>query len=130
MLKRSTMVLAAAAVLLLPGSAGLAQQGGGFPQADSSRRVCTQQYDPVCARRGTSHRTFGNACEAQVAGYLVVYEGRCRLGRRDRDRRDPQRFCTREYDPVCAIGRGGRKTFGNACEADVAGYRIIRRGRC
>ncbi|MEX0957072.1 MAG: protease inhibitor [Rhizobiaceae bacterium] len=122
--------MAAAALLLSGGSTGLAQQGGGLPQADSSRRVCTQQYDPVCARRGTSHRTFGNACEAQVAGYFVEYEGRCRLSRRDRDRRELQRVCTQEYDPVCAIGRGGRKTFGNACEADVAGYRTVHGGRC
>jgi hypothetical protein len=130
MLKRSKLMLAAAAVFLSAGSAALAQQGGGFPQADSSRRVCTQQYDPVCGRRGTSYRTFGNACEAQVAGYFVESRGRCGQARDRRGRDDPQVFCTREYNPVCGIGRKGRKTFGNACEADAAGYRILHAGRC
>lgn len=120
----------AAVLVLASATAGLAQQADGFPKGESSRRVCTQQYDPVCGRRGTSHRTFGNACEAQVSGYFVEYRGRCRDARRGRDRRESRRFCTREYDPVCAIGRAGRKTFGNACEADVAGYRIVHGGRC
>lgn len=129
MLYRCNTAAAAAAVLLSAASTGLAQEGQRFPQAESSQRVCTQQYDPVCARRGTSHRTFGNACEAQVAGYFVESEGRCGFdsGRRGRDE---QVFCTREYDPVCAIGRRGEKTFGNACEAQAAGYRIVHGGRC
>lgn len=43
---------------------------------------------------------------------------------------DGPRFCTREYAPVC--GRDGRdsRTFGNACEARAAGYRIVREGEC
>lgn len=40
------------------------------------------------------------------------------------------RFCTREYDPVCARRDGERRTFPNACLADRAGYRVIRRGEC
>jgi len=41
-----------------------------------------------------------------------------------------ERFCTREYAPVCAQRRGDRETFSNACEARRAGYRIIRDGEC
>jgi hypothetical protein len=121
----------AAAVFLLAACVLAAPAGGAqeVAQADSSRRVCTQEYDPVCARRGTSYRTFGNACEAQVAGYFVDSKGRCDFDRGGQER-DEQVFCTREYDPVCAVGRRGEKTFGNACEAQAAGYRIVHGGRC
>ena len=40
------------------------------------------------------------------------------------------RFCTREYAPVCAVRGGDRETFSNACEARNAGYRVIRDGQC
>jgi len=43
---------------------------------------------------------------------------------------DGPRYCTREYDPVCAVDRGSRRTFGNACEARNAGYRIVSGGEC
>jgi hypothetical protein len=39
-------------------------------------------------------------------------------------------FCTREYAPVCARSGSDRRTFPNECEADRAGYRIIRDGEC
>lgn len=39
-------------------------------------------------------------------------------------------FCTRQYDPVCARRGDDRRTFGNACMADAAGYRVIRGGEC
>ena len=98
-------------------------------QAESSRRICTQQYDPVCARKGTSYRTFGNACEAQVAGFFVASKGKCRSDR-GRVPDNPPVMCTKEYDPVCATRGSRRKTFGNACEAQAAGYRIVHGGRC
>lgn len=40
--------------------------------------ACTKEYAPVCARSGSRDRTFGNACEARVAGYTVRYQGQCR----------------------------------------------------
>jgi hypothetical protein len=86
-------------------------------------QFCTQQYDPVCARRGATVRTFGNACEARADGYRILYGGECRSAER------PQ-FCTREYRPVCARRGSTVRKFGNACEADAAGYRIIYGGRC
>ena len=39
-------------------------------------------------------------------------------------------FCTREFQPVCAIRGGERRTFANGCFADRAGFNIIRRGEC
>ncbi len=87
--------------------------------------MCTQEYDPVCARDGGDVRTFGNACSARAEGYRIISRGECR-----RAEAPPPQFCTREYAPVCARRRGETRTFGNACEADSAGYRIIYDGRC
>lgn len=39
-------------------------------------------------------------------------------------------YCTREYSPVCARRGDDRQTFPNECEADRAGYRVIRDGEC
>ena len=126
MSKLANIPLAAAIGLLSMAVSGgaAAQSGGTFTQPDASRTVCTQQYDPVCARRDGIRRTFGNECEARRAGYRVVHGGEC--SRQD----SGQLFCTREYAPVCAANRGSRRTFGNACEAEAAGFRIVRRGRC
>lgn len=97
-------------------------------------QFCTMQYDPVCGERRGDRQTFGNACEADRAGYRIIHPGECRRpgwGGPDRPGRpDRPQFCTREYAPVCAVNRGERATFGNACEAEAAGYRIIRDGRC
>lgn len=88
--------------------------------------ICTQEYDPVCARDGGDRRTFGNACEARAAGYRITRRGECRGGRPDR----PPQFCTREYAPVCARRGPNQRTFGNACEAEAENYRILYDGRC
>nr|WP_295461796.1 Kazal-type serine protease inhibitor [Mesorhizobium sp.] len=42
---------------------------------------------------------------------------------------DPQ-YCTREYAPVCARRGDDRRTFPNDCEAERAGYYVIRDGEC
>lgn len=131
---------------------------GPGPRPDRDR-VCTRQYEPVCARRGQSTRTFPNACEARSDGYRPVYEGQCRRdgdrdGRRDRDdrrdgrdrddrrdrdgRRDRDRdrrgdrpqVCTQQYDPVCARRGQSTRTFPNSCEAQSDGYRPIYGGQC
>ena len=51
-----------------------------------------------------------------------------------------QLYCTKQYAPVCALApvrcvrapcpAGVRRTYGNACEARVAGARILHRGPC
>lgn len=39
-----------------------------------SRRVCAQNYDPVC---GTDNKTYSNACSAVSAGSKVQHKGEC-----------------------------------------------------
>lgn len=48
----------------------------------------------------------------------------------ERGRPDRPQACTREYAPVCATGRGGRRTFSNACMARSEGFRVVHRGAC
>ena len=43
--------------------------------------ACTQEYAPVCAAKGWSRKTFGNACTARAERYKVISNGPC--GRRD-----------------------------------------------
>jgi hypothetical protein len=111
-------------------------------------RICTREYAPVCGRQRGDQRTFGNACEADLAGYSVAYGGECRRGppRGPRPISGPvtgpvygpgpsrpqqsDRICSRQYEPVCARRGGRERTFGNACEADNAGFRIVDRGPC
>ena len=61
--------------ILYPGEC---RRGG--PNRPPPPQFCTQQYDPVCARRGRDVRTFGNACEARADRYRILYEGRCARG--------------------------------------------------
>ena len=120
------------------------------PRPGGPPQFCTQEFDPVCARRGGDRRTFGNACEAERAGYRISHPGECRgdgpgwggpgpgwggppgpgWGGPGPGRPDRPQFCTREYAPVCGARGNVRQTFGNACEAEAAGYRILRPGRC
>lgn len=39
---------------------------------------CTKIYKPVCARKGSSIKTYGNACEARCARASVCAQGPCR----------------------------------------------------
>jgi hypothetical protein len=89
--------------------------------------MCTREYDPVCARRGDSRRTFSNPCLADSAGYRIVRRGECRGGG---DEGGGPRGCSREYDPVCGRRGGEQRAFANSCLADEAGYRVVRRGQC
>ncbi|MCO5146950.1 MAG: peptidase [Aquamicrobium sp.] len=101
------------------------------PPRPGGPAACTMEYVPVCGERRGDRQTFSNACMARADGYRVVHGGECRRGGRPGPGPDrPPRACTREYAPVCA--RRGRdvRTFGNACEARAADYRILGAGRC
>ena len=98
------------------------------PGAGPGPGFCTREYEPVCARRHGERRTFSNACLADRAGYRVIRRGECRRGGGGGG--DEPRFCTREYRPVCARRDGRLRTFGNACEADAAGWRVVGNGEC
>lgn len=76
------------------------------------------------ARRATM-ATLLSAVLASCA--VVVDEG---PGPGPRPPRPGPQMCTREYDPVCAQRGRDSQTFGNACMAEAAGYRITRRGEC
>lgn len=125
---------------------GECRQGGRPHPYPDEDRACTREYAPVCGASGRDRQTFANACEARKSGYDVIGRGECRFRRpdgdgrdrerpdwngRDRDRdRNDQRVCTMEYNPVCGQRGRDRKTFGNACSADVAGYRVVSPGEC
>jgi len=101
-------------------------------------QYCTQEYAPVCARRGDDRRTFPNDCYAEREGYSIIRDGECRGERPDypgnRPPRPPQpdrpQACPMIYAPVCAQRGGDRRTFENACQASAAGYGVLREGEC
>jgi hypothetical protein len=112
-----------------------------LPPTGPGPRVCTREYEPVCARRGPDRRSFPNACEADRAGFRAVYPGQCRgdggqggvTPRPPEPPRPPQPepgFCTSQYEPVCATLHGTERTFPNSCEADRAGFRAVYPGQC
>lgn len=112
----------------------------------SQPQMCPMIYAPVCGERGSSRKTFGNACQARADGYRIVGNGQCssrpgsgwggdRPGRPPHQGNRPGRpgpvaACTREYMPVCARRGNAKQTFPNRCEAERAGYRITNGGQC
>jgi hypothetical protein len=117
------VVLSACTVVDEPGP-------GPWPGPGPNPGYCTREYEPVCARRDGERRTFSNACLADRAGYQVIRRGECRRDGGGSNGGDEPRFCTREYRPVCARRDGRLRTFGNACEADAAGWRVVGNGEC
>lgn len=101
---------------------------------------CPMVYDPVCASNGRQSRTFGNVCEAGVAGWRVVARGECRGGGgpqpvspfplEGQPMRPPVAGCTREFRPVCAVIRQRPETYPNRCSAEAAGARVVGEGEC
>lgn len=51
--------------------------GGDRERPGRGQRVCTMEYNPVCAQSGRDRKTFGNACSADAEGYRVVSRGEC-----------------------------------------------------
>lgn len=114
------------------------------PYTGPGPQLCTREYDPVCARRGNDRQTFANGCMAEASGYRIIRGGECRGGNGGWDNGGPggpgfpgdpgsgggDRFCSRDYRPVCAQRGGSLRTFPNACEADSAGFRVVDRGPC
>lgn len=76
--------------------------------------TCTAIWDPVC---GIDGHTYGNACEAEVAGVHIAYDGAC----------EATCACPEIYAPVC--GTDG-VTYENDCSASCAGAGVVHVGAC
>lgn len=132
------MLIAAAALIA---GCTVSDESAPSRQQPPNPQLCTREYAPVCGVHGSVRQTFGNACEARSRGYRIIGTGECsnrgtRPGagwNKGPDRpMDPvaPSMCTQQYEPVCARRGESVRSFGNACEARNAGYRIIGEGRC
>src|ERR1700694_3317788 len=73
---------------------------------------CPTLQQPVCARKAGHNETYPNACLASRDKARVIAQGRC-----------PE-LCSRIYAPVCGLADRRRlQTYGNSCEAVLAGAR-------
>lgn len=121
------------------------------PRPRPGPQVCTQEYAPVCARRGGDTRTFTNACYARANDYRILYRGECSRPGGPRPPAQPNpppgsappgasnppgtsgrppQVCTQEYGPVCARRGNDTRTFSSSCDAQAASYRVLYRGPC
>lgn len=75
---------------------------------------CPAVYDPVCVLVNGLLLQFGNACEAECAGYDPSNFVECE---------DDPCVCDQVYDPVCVVSPDGQViTFPNSCYAECAGF--------
>ena len=83
---------------------------------------CTREYKPVCGENG---KTYNTACELRVENCLnnarvaVARRGPCEgeEAASPRENDECERFCTRDYKPVCS---NQAITYTNLCEFDKA----------
>lgn len=105
-------------------------------------QVCTLEYRPICARFKNEMREFSNNCDLQrticetnqskfpeilisiwntvnhnnfLLEWRIIKQGTCFT---DNSAKDPDcpRFCTDDYQPVCAEFNKEQREFANKCE--------------
>jgi len=65
-----------------------------------------------------------------VIGFVTVFLTTGCVEDMPRPRPERPMACTQEYAPVCAVKRGKRKTFSNACMARAERYTVVSGQAC
>jgi len=117
--------------------------------------ACDAVFDPVC---GCDGKTYGNDCEASVAGVSIDHDGQCGddpgavvCGGFTGEQCPPEQYCNYPLDMACGNADGqGRcaaipdgctkeidpvcgcdgKPYGNPCEAAANGVSVLNKGDC
>jgi hypothetical protein len=83
MKKPARILFFAIIIVILIASLALKRGGIELPECEpfEGAQVCTEQYQPVCAKTDDSQKTFGNLCKACIAaqseGVTSILEGEC-----------------------------------------------------
>lgn len=138
-----------------PSSSSSSSSGKSSSSSSSSSggTICPSIYKPVCSVEPQNlqcikapcptgvYKTYSNQCASDVAKAKFISNGECGDLEGKPYVEEPT-ACTLQYDPVCAAATDAapcktipcpavvHKTFGNACEANVAKAQVVSKGEC